>query len=140
MGLFAAAGGYDGMLRWAGFNWQRDPLFDSAFGGLPAGDTFLIYPGARASTRWERLRDGIEDFEKIRLLRSIGAMTPELENALAEIDPKAEISSDGEETCRRVDAVVAALNAAGSSVETDLAEKRKEKKKCKQRERHCWRF
>lgn len=106
MGLYAAAKGYDGMLRWAGFNWPRDPLFDSAFGGLPAGDTFLIYPGARASTRWELLRDGIEDFEKISVLRRGGEMTQKLEAALSAIDMPDERNSAAEETRKRVNAVV----------------------------------
>ena len=35
----------------------------------PAGDCFLVYPGPRSSIRFERLREGIADYEKIRLLR-----------------------------------------------------------------------
>ena len=36
--------------------------------------------------RWEILRDGFEDWEKIRILRETGAATPELEKALAAFD------------------------------------------------------
>jgi hypothetical protein len=32
-----------------------------------------VYPGARSSIRFERLRDGIQDYEKIRILREIAA-------------------------------------------------------------------
>ncbi len=90
LGLYAAAQGFDGMLRWAAFNWPRDPLFDTSFnphfGSWAPGDTFLVYPGPRLSVRWENLRDSIENFEKIRVLRESGASTPALEKALAEID------------------------------------------------------
>lgn len=90
LGLYAAAQGFDGMLRWAAFNWPRDPLFDTSFnphhGSWAPGDTFLVYPGPRLSVRWENLRDSIENFEKIRILRESGASTPALEKALAEID------------------------------------------------------
>lgn len=72
LGIYAAANGLDGFLRWAFVNWPRDPLFDSGFGNWKAGDTFLIYPGPRLSVRWEMLRDGIEEAEKIGWLREHG--------------------------------------------------------------------
>ena len=70
--IYSAANGFAGMLRWAAFNWPKDPTVDSSFGHWPAGDTYLLYPDARASVRWERMRDGIEEFEKIRVLREEG--------------------------------------------------------------------
>lgn len=39
----------------------------------PAGDCFLVYPGATSSLRYEKLREGIADFEKIRILREFAA-------------------------------------------------------------------
>jgi len=36
----------------------------------PAGDCFLVYPGGDSSIRFEKLREGIVDYEKIRLLRA----------------------------------------------------------------------
>jgi hypothetical protein len=100
LGLYAAAQGFDGMLRWAAFNWPRDPFFDSSFnphhGAWSPGDTFLIYPGARMSVRIENLRDSIENFEKIRILREDGASTPELEAALAKIDYTKEAANGDE--------------------------------------------
>ena len=36
-----------------------------------AGDCFVVYPGPRSSIRFERLREGITDFEKIRIVRKI---------------------------------------------------------------------
>ncbi|WP_270087815.1 DUF4091 domain-containing protein [Sphingobacterium sp. SYP-B4668] len=60
---------YDGYLRWDYNNWNRDPFKDSRFGPFPAGDTYFVYPGARSSIRFERLREGIQDFEKVTFLR-----------------------------------------------------------------------
>lgn len=31
----------------------------------------MIYPGPRSSIRFERLREGIQDYEKIRILRQL---------------------------------------------------------------------
>ncbi len=69
LGLYAAAKGYTGFLRWAFDSWTEDPLLDTKHTTWPAGDCFLVYPGARSSIRFERLREGIQDFEKIRQLR-----------------------------------------------------------------------
>ena len=67
--LHAIAGGYDGYLRWAVNSWTADPLRDSRFRTWAAGDTYSIYPGPRSSIRFERLVEGIQDCEKIRILR-----------------------------------------------------------------------
>ena len=61
--------GYTGYLRWAYMSWVLEPLLDSRFRNWPAGDTFFVYPEARTSIRFERLREGIQDFEKIRIIR-----------------------------------------------------------------------
>jgi len=68
-GWLAAAMGFDGFLRWAYNSWPENPLIDSRYIMWPAGDTYLIYPGALSSVRFERLREGIQDYEKIRILR-----------------------------------------------------------------------
>ena len=59
----------DGMLRWAYNSWVENPLTDSRFRTWPAGDTYMVYPDARSSIRFERLIEGIQDAEKIRILR-----------------------------------------------------------------------
>jgi hypothetical protein len=69
MGWYAAAFGYDGFLRWAYDSWTSDPARDARHVLWPAGDCFLVYPGARSGIRFERLREGIVDFEKLRILR-----------------------------------------------------------------------
>lgn len=68
-GWHAAAGNYDGYLRWAYNSWTADPLRDSRFRTWAAGDCYIVYPGARSSIRMERLIEGVQDWEKIRLLR-----------------------------------------------------------------------
>jgi hypothetical protein len=119
LGLYAAAQGFDGMLRWAAFNWPRDPFFDTSFnphhGSWAPGDTFLFYPGPRYSVRLENLRDSIENFEKIRILRETGASTPVLEAALSKIDYTKEAAngSDGY-FASLVKAVTDAIDAASA--------------------------
>ena len=81
-GIYAAGTGLDGILRWAAFTWPRDPLFDGSFIHWSPGDTYIIYPGPRLSTRYEMLRDGFEICEKIRILREDGALAPEVERLL----------------------------------------------------------
>lgn len=57
----------DGFLRWAYNCWPEDPLADSRYDRYASGDCFLVYPGNRSSVRFERLVDGIQQYEKIRL-------------------------------------------------------------------------
>ena len=68
LGLHAMACSYDGYLRWAYNSWPEQPNEDSRFGNWPGGDCFLIYPEG-SSIRMERLVEGIQAYEKIRLLR-----------------------------------------------------------------------
>ncbi len=75
-GWHVAAGNYDGYLRWAFNSWTRSPLQDSRFRTWAAGDTYQVYPDARSSIRFERLIEGIQDVEKIRILRKKYANNP----------------------------------------------------------------
>jgi len=85
LGWYGIACDYDGMLRWAYNSWPADPQHDSRFGNWTSGDTYLVYPYARSSIRFERLVDGIEVAEKIRTLRRMGIDTSEVEAVLAKI-------------------------------------------------------
>ncbi len=76
LGFFAAANHLDGFLRWAYNSWNRNPLLSTNFGNWSPGDCFLVYPGNLSSIRFERLRDGIEEYEKIQLLRSRAKESP----------------------------------------------------------------
>jgi glycosyl hydrolase family 123 len=70
---YSAAHGYNGFLRWAYDAWPADPMRDGRFGSWPAGDCFLIYPGGNSGIRFEKLREGIVDYEKIMILRKLAA-------------------------------------------------------------------
>lgn len=66
---YSTAADFDGFLRWAYNSWVENPLQDSRFTQWSAGDTYIVYPGNRSSIRFETLREGIQDAEKIRILR-----------------------------------------------------------------------
>jgi len=68
---YSLAHGYNGFLRWAYDAWPADPMRDGRFGSWPAGDCFLIYPGGNSGIRFEKLREGIVDYEKIMILRKL---------------------------------------------------------------------
>ena len=91
---YAAARGYSGFLRWAYDAWPADPMRDARHTLWPAGDCFLVYPGANSSIRFEKLREGIADYEKIIILRELTDRSSntsarktmvDLENHLAEL-------------------------------------------------------
>lgn len=67
--FYSAKKHLDGYLRWAYNSWPLEPLLDSRFSAWAGGDTYLVYPGARSSIRFERLIEGIQAHEKITLLR-----------------------------------------------------------------------
>lgn len=70
LGWHVAAMGFDGYLRWAYCSWPAQPSQDTRYSdrGWSSGDTFLMYPG-QPSLRWQRLVEGIQQCEKIRILR-----------------------------------------------------------------------
>ncbi|MBP7275688.1 MAG: DUF4091 domain-containing protein [Kiritimatiellae bacterium] len=123
--LFAAANGFDGMLRWAFHSWVENPLMSTDFTSWPSGDCFMVYPGDRSSIRFERFRDGIETFEKIRLLRAYADKTPNpaLRAALAKLDgelakltwERGSHSGVHTEDVRRVNAIVMEASQALSA-------------------------
>jgi hypothetical protein len=70
---YASAYGYNGFLRWAYDAWPQDPTRDARHGSWAAGDCYLVYPGANSGIRFEKLRQGISDYEKIRILRNLAS-------------------------------------------------------------------
>lgn len=88
LGLFAAANHLDGFLRWAYNSWNLNPLASTDFGNWTTGDCFLVYPGNRSSIRFERLRDGIEEFEKIRILRERAEESPQAAAIIEEMNAR----------------------------------------------------
>ena len=99
--LEALAKDLDGYLRWAYNSWTVTPEEDSRFTAWPAGDTYVIYPFSVSSIRWERLVQGIQLFEKYRILLAEakatgnGQRVAELEELLRSVDIK-KISTDSE--------------------------------------------
>src|SRR5450759_2377448 len=70
---YALSRGYNGFLRWAYDAWPADPLRDARHIYWPAGDCFLVYPGGNSCIRFEKLREGIVDYEKIQILRTMAS-------------------------------------------------------------------
>ncbi|MEO6229543.1 MAG: glycoside hydrolase domain-containing protein [Ferruginibacter sp.] len=70
LGWYAAAQHYNGYLRWAYNCWPKNPMQDARFSTWSSGDTYLVYPGG-SSIRFEKLIEGIQDYEKIQLLKAI---------------------------------------------------------------------
>jgi hypothetical protein len=70
LGWYTLAHNYDGMLRWAYDAWVADPVRDARHIYWPAGDAYMVYPGAASSIRFEKMREGISDFEKIKIIQS----------------------------------------------------------------------
>jgi len=76
LGWYAANKQFNGYLRWAYNCWPKDPMHDSRFSTWSAGDTYLVYPGG-PSIRFERLIEGIQDYEKIIILKTTYKNAPE---------------------------------------------------------------
>ncbi len=69
LGWYTAHLGLDGYLRWAYNSYTLEPLLDSRFRSFAAGDCYIVYPEGRSSIRFEKLTEGIQNFEKIQILR-----------------------------------------------------------------------
>jgi len=94
MGWYTANKNMDGYVRWAYNSWTKNPLTDTRFTAWPAGDTYQVYPGPLTSVRFEKLVEGAQDFEKIKLLKAFytktknTAMLNELNKALEKFEIK----------------------------------------------------
>lgn len=100
---YAAAYGYDGFLRWAYDAWPEDPLRDARHTLWPAGDCFMVYPGGNSSIRYEKMREGIVDYEKIRILREKAAASsdPKVKQTLKELNDHLETLIDNPDYSKR---------------------------------------
>lgn len=88
--LYAAAEGFDGYLHWSWINWPDNPMEDSRFRLFSAGDTYFFYPGPRSSARFEKMIEGIQMAEKLRISPNaeVKALVAEGPKALPEIRKK----------------------------------------------------
>jgi len=127
LGWYAAARGYTGFLRWAYNSWVADPLYDTSFVTWPAGDCFLVYPGPRSSIRFERLREGIQAYEKVRLIRQYLAglgrpqareLSSKLDQALEAFNFQKARSQSCAMTVRRANDTLSALAKALDALST----------------------
>ncbi|WP_262249135.1 DUF4091 domain-containing protein [Parapedobacter soli] len=116
MGWYTRTTGLDGYLHWSYNSWTENPLVDSRFRTWPAGDTYVIYPDGRSSIRFERMREGIQDAEKIRILRekllvaSDTAKLKTLDDELAKFNVKSAPDSTTAALVNHGKAVLAALS------------------------------
>lgn len=123
LGYYTAVNGYDGMLRWAFTTWPENPLHETRYSchpwrrDLPPGDEFMVYPGPRSSVHWEMTRDGIEEWEKLRIIRAAhgGELSAELSAQLEHFrDPKK--LGDDADVIRNVRAMRSAVEAAARAL------------------------
>ena len=77
MGWYALSMDYDGYLRWAFNSWNKEPMVDTRWYNLTSGDVFMVYPQGYSSVRWERFVEGIQAYEKVKILRDEYAGKPE---------------------------------------------------------------
>lgn len=88
LGWHASTLGFDGFLRWAYNSWTARPCQDSRFITWASGDCYLAYPTG-SSIRMERLTEGIQAYEKLRILRPTlnAAQLKQLDKALEPFRP-----------------------------------------------------
>ncbi len=76
--------GLSGYLRWAYTSWPED-VWKHPESRWHSGDAFFVYPGKDGpidSTRWELLRQGVEDYEAIEMLQQrIGKLRKDPQHA-----------------------------------------------------------
>ena len=96
LGWYTFAHHYDGFLRWAYDAWPADPMRDARFGSWAAGDCYMIYPGANSSIRFEKLREGIVDCEKIRILnqKAKTSTNNQIKQLVRELDMHMQVFND----------------------------------------------
>lgn len=121
MAWHAASLNYNGYLRWAYDNWQLDDPADARDGSNTAGDFSIVYRSSNTdpvrcypSLRLMMLREGIQDFEKIRILKELFQRTDpvKLETLNASIRSFTLTSGqdDAEATVREGQRLLAALS------------------------------
>src|SRR5687767_5520956 len=99
LGWYTMAHAYDGMLRWAYDAWPADPVRDARHLLWPAGDSYMIYPGGESSIRFEKMREGIVDFEKLRIMKAKAARSthPAIKDLLQKLNQHLEVFTSEKE-------------------------------------------
>ena len=86
MGWMAYANDYKGYVRYSLNQWEFNSLTESRSRVVPSGDQFIVYPENYKSVRFEKLLEGIQDYEKIDLLHQgmRGKALGQLDNLLSQ--------------------------------------------------------
>ena len=103
----------DGYLRWAYNSWTVEPEKDSRFTAWPAGDTYVVYPYSISSVRWERLVQGVQQFEKYKILldEAKGSGNVAMQRRLEKLLDGVDITRIANESEKMVNAFRNGLNA-----------------------------
>lgn len=103
----------DGYLRWAYNSWTIDPNYDSRFTAWSSGDTYIIYPDNYPSVRWLRLVEGIQQFEKYKILLAEAERTGDKARVdeLTQLLERIDISRLGNKVEEMVDEAQRTINA-----------------------------
>ena len=93
---YNSATGMDGFLRWAYDNWLQEPYKNLDWHSWESGDTMLVYPekdrNAKnpklySTPRWEKMKEGKRDIEKMfYLMEEFPQLKGEIENALHSVE------------------------------------------------------
>jgi hypothetical protein len=95
--------GLAGYLRWAYQTWPND-VWKHPESRWHSGDSFFVYPGKDGpidSTRWEMLRQGVEDYEALDMLK----------HKIAELQQDPQHSSEARTLARRMRSTVHSATA-----------------------------
>lgn len=88
VGAYPAFVGLDGFLRWAYNSWPRDPYIDATYGAWRGGDTYFVYPKGEPSYRFLELQNGIQQAEKVFVLKAKGELPKGFAELVADYDFK----------------------------------------------------
>lgn len=66
----------NGVLRWSYSYWNKKNPFEDVYCGKqwPAGDCYMVYPGSDGpvpSVRWEVFREGVQDYEYLKIFHEL---------------------------------------------------------------------
>jgi hypothetical protein len=119
--IHAAANNLDGYLHWSWINWWDNPLADTRYRLFGSGDTFFYYPGNRSSVRFERLVEGIHQFEKIQILKEAYGNNPvKLAQLHDLLDEFADYTVAGTDCAKKVNRMEDFLNRSTAGTEQTL--------------------
>ncbi len=126
LGFISQSLGIAGVLYWRADWWPTDPWYQVNTEGLfdannYPGEGLLVYPGAEAglsgfvpSIRLKQLRDGIQDYEYINLMKKLGLST-------AATNISKSVGADWKHWTKSPQALESARKAAASAIEATMA-------------------